>query len=288
MRSHPLNSKSVPLTRGSEPVLEYVDAHCHLHDPRIIRDIPGIVQRAEAAGVTCMVTCATMEENFEATSALARQYPAIVPCYGIHPWFLDSLSPGWQQVLGDRVAAEPCGIGETGLDFMDRHADRERQLAVFAFHLSLARDLARPVNIHIRKAWDPFIRLLKKIGLLKTPGLVHSFSGSAELVKVLERYNLYISFSGSVTRPGAKKVVKALNAVSRDRILLETDTPDIYPSVPDPDPHGLNEPKNLPAIARIAAARAGVPVPEFARRAHANALAVFSDIIPADASGKMR
>jgi TatD DNase family protein len=116
---------------------------------------------------------------------------------------------------------------------------------------------------------------------------VHSFSGSAELVKVLERYNLHISFSGSVTRPGAKKVLKALNAVSGDRILLETDTPDIYPSVPDPDPHGLNEPKNLPAIARIAAARAGVPAPEFVRSAHANAMAVFSAILPTDA-GRQR
>jgi TatD DNase family protein len=272
--------------RGSEQGLQYVDAHCHLHDHRIISDIPGIVQRAEAAGVTCMVTCATMEENFEATAMLARRYPAVVPCYGIHPWFLDSLTSRWKQVLGDRVAAEPCGIGETGLDFMDKQADRERQLAVFAFHLALARDLARPVNIHIRKAWDPFVRMLKKTGPLKTPGLVHSFSGSAELVKVLARYNLYISFSGSVTRPGAKKVVKALNAVSMDRILLETDTPDIYPSVPDPDSHGLNEPKNIPFIARIAAARAGVPFPEFARRAHANALTVFSPVIPEDDSGQ--
>lgn len=271
--------------RASGQGLQYVDAHCHLHDLRIIRDIPGIVQRAEAAGVTRMVTCATMEENFEATAMLARRYPAVVPCYGIHPWFLDSLTSRWKQVLGDRVAEEPCGIGETGLDFMDRHADRERQVAVFAFHLALARDLARPVNIHIRNAWDPFVRMLKKTGPLKTPGLVHSFSGSAELVKVLARYNLFISFSGSVTRPGARKVVKALNAVSVDRVLLETDTPDIYPSVPDPDPHSLNEPKNLPLIAQIAAARAGVPVPEFVRRAHANALAVFSPVIPADSRG---
>lgn len=279
MSADPLTSKFDPLTRVSGPVFNYVDAHCHLHDPRIVNDIPGVVQRAKAAGVTHMVTCATMEENFESTSALARQYPGIVPCYGIHPWFLTSLSGKWQQVLGERVTAESCGIGETGLDFMDRQADRERQMAVFTFHLALARDLERPINIHIRKAWDPFVRMLKKTGPLKTPGLVHSFSGSAELVKVLERYHLYISFSGSVTRPGAKKVVKALNAVSSNRVLLETDTPDIYPSVPDPDPHGLNEPKNLPAIAQIASDRAGVPFPEFVRNTHANAMAVFSPII---------
>jgi TatD DNase family protein len=265
----------------SEPILQYADAHCHLHDHRIVKDVPGIVQRAADAGVTHMVSCATMEENFEATATLARQYPAIVPCYGIHPWFLDALTPKWQQVLGDRVAAKSCGIGETGLDFMDKHADRDGQLAVFTWHLTLAQDLERPINIHIRKAWDPFIRLLKKTGPLKTPGLVHSFSGSAEMVKLLIRYNLYISFSGSVTRPGAKKVVNALKAVPGDRILLETDAPDIYPSVQNPDPHGLNEPKNLPAIARIAADRAGVPVVDLVGQAYANARAVFGPIIPA-------
>jgi TatD DNase family protein len=259
--------------------MQYVDVHCHLHDQRVVKDVAGIVQRAADAGVTHMVTCATMEENFEATAMLARQYPAIVPCYGIHPWFLASLSPNWRQVLGDRVAAEPCGIGETGLDFMDRQADRERQLEVFTFHLALARDLERPINIHIRKAWDSLLQILKKTGPLKTPGLVHSFSGSAELVKVLVRYNLNISFSGSVTRPGAKKIVTALKAVPKDRILLETDSPDIYPSVPNPAPHGLNEPENLPAIAQIAATRAGVPVLDFVRQAYANALGMFGPVL---------
>ena len=262
----------------SEKILQYVDAHCHLHDHRIIEDIQGIVQRAEAAGVTRMVTCATMEENFEATNSLADQYKAVFPCYGIHPWFLDTLSENWFRKLGDQVADTASGVGETGLDFMDKNADRERQMEVFAGHMSLARDLERPINIHIRKAWDAFIRLIKKTGPLKTPGLVHSFSGSADLAVLLERYNLYISFSGSVTRPGAKKVVNALKAVSRDRYLLETDTPDIYPSVPDQDAHGLNESKNLPAIARIAAERAGVPVPDFVRRAYANALQVFAPV----------
>ncbi len=276
---------SESLTGEPGGVLPYVDVHCHLHDFRIINDISGIVQRAEAAGVTHMVTCATMEENFAATSALARQYPAIVPCYGIHPWFLESLSANWKQVLGDRVASEACGIGETGLDFTDKQADRDQQLAVFTFHLALARDLERPINIHIRKAWDPLVQMMKKAGPLKTPGMVHSFSGSAELVKVMERYNLYISFSGSVTRPEAKKVVKALNAVSRDRILLETDSPDIYPSVSDPDPHGLNEPKNLPAIAQIASARAGVPYPEFVRSVYANAMTVFAPVLKSDETG---
>lgn len=262
--------------------MSFIDSHCHLHDTRILGDIPGILSRAAAAGVTHMVTCATMEDNFDETARLADTYPSVLPCYGIHPWFLDSLSDHWRRVLADRVAGSRSGIGETGLDFMIPGADRDRQIEVFSFHLDLARELARPINIHVRKAWDALIHILKRTGPLEAPGLIHSFSGSADMVRLLERYNLYISFSGSVTRPNAKKVVRALNAVSEDRLLLETDTPDIFPSFPGRPARGLNEPGYLAFIAETAAARAGRDVAEFIHKAHDNGLRVFAPILPGE------
>ncbi|WP_022667303.1 TatD family hydrolase [Desulfospira joergensenii] len=262
--------------------MKYIDSHCHLHDERIQGDIPGILARAEEAGVRYMVSCATMESNFKRTRSLSREYGSILPCYGIHPWFLDSLSDRWEQVLGEQAAPEPCAIGETGLDFMDKAADRDKQIRVFRFHLELANTLGRPVNIHIRKAWDALIQILKKSGPLKTPGLIHSYSGSADLIPVLEKFNLYISFSGSVTRPNAKKVVKAVRAVSKDRILLETDAPDIYPSLDEPagSTPRLNEPANLVPIAGAAARIRGMNVEELAETAYDNSLKIFSPVLP--------
>ena len=152
--------------------------------------------------------------------------------------------------------------------------------------LMLAREMERPVNIHIRKAWDAFVRLLKKLGKFKTPGLIHSYSGSADLIPVFEAHNLYISFSGSVTQPGAKKVVKALKAVSRERFVLETDTPDIYPYLPDPEAHRLNEPKNLAGIARIASERAGFEFETFSDQAYENSLDLFSPLLERKKAGQ--
>ena len=243
-------------------------------------DIPHIVDRARKAGVQYMISCATMEENFDKTAELASAYESVIPCFGIHPWFLDSLSENWQQTLETFLAAQGSGIGETGLDFTDKGADQELQIRVFSHHLALARELERPINIHIRKAWDRFIHLLKKFGPLKTPGLIHSYSGSLDMIPLFEKYNLYISFSGSVTRPNARKVVRALGAVSGERLVIETDTPDIYPSLSAPKENTLNEPKNLPAIAQIAARRVNMGFEEFSAQAYNNSLTLFTPILP--------
>jgi len=262
---------------------QFIDSHCHLHDDRIFADIPHMVMRAQKAGVRYMVSCATMEDNFVQTARLASNFDSVIPCFGIHPWFLDSLSENWQQTLEAFVAVPGAGIGETGLDFMDKGANRDLQLQVFSHHMMLARELERPINIHIRNAWDSFLRLLKKMGPLKTPGLIHSYSGSADMIPLLERYNLYISFSGSVTRPNARKVVKALRAVSPDRFVIETDTPDIFPSFPNLEANQankLNEPKNLVVIAHIAAQRRQMGFEEFVNHAYNNSLILFHPILP--------
>jgi len=258
----------------------FIDSHCHLHDDRIYRDIPNIIARSETAGVQYMVTCATMENNFKQTAGLAREYRSVLPCFGIHPWFVGNLSEDWQQTLEMFLTSHRSGIGETGLDFMDKNADQDLQLRVFSHHLNLSNELERPINIHIRKAWDAFIHLLKKIGPLKKPGLIHSYSGSADMIPLFEKYNLYISFSGSVTRTNARKVIKSLETVSRNRILLETDAPDIYPSLPNPVTNKFNEPENLPFIAEIAAKRANIGFEELANHAYHNGLTVFNPLLP--------
>lgn len=259
----------------------FIDSHCHLHDSRVISDVPGIESRAREKNVRYMVSCATMEENFEATAQLSRTYRSILPCFGIHPWFVNTMSDQWKQRLEKYLVDGPYGIGETGLDFTDKTMDRDLQIRVFEHHLMLARELERPINIHVRKAWDTFIHLLKKMGKFKVPGVIHSYSGSADMVRIFERHGLYLSFSGSVTRPSAKKVIKALKTVSPERFVLETDAPDIYPCLPEPGFSRLNEPGNIPAIAQVAARRIPMAVEDFSQQAYDNSRTVFECLIQA-------
>ncbi|WP_300463720.1 TatD family hydrolase [Desulfobacula sp.] len=265
--------------------MQFIDSHCHLHDSRILSGIPGILDRANKANVRYMVSCATKETNFELTATLSRQYPSILPCFGVHPWCVDSLSEHWKEQLEHYLLTYPSGIGETGLDFTDKTADRDLQIKVFEHHLVLARELERPINIHIRNAWDTFIHVLKKYGTFKVPGIIHSYSGSADMVPIFEKKGLYVSFSGSVTNPGAKRVINALKRVSKDRFVLETDAPDIYPCLAVPTVSRLNEPGNLPAIARIAASRIGREYEAFSRHAYENSLTLFHPLVQGKKDG---
>ncbi len=264
--------------------MKFLDSHCHLHDSRIVSDIEGIVERARLVNIQYMVSCATMEDNFELTAQLSEKFDAVLPCFGLHPWFIHLRSKQWKACLEKYLVAYPSGIGETGLDFTDKSWNRDDQIKVFEHHLKLSIELKRPINIHIRNAWDAFNHVLKKTGKLPVPGLIHSYSGSADMVPIFERYNLYISFSGSVTHPLAKKVVKALKIVSKDKFVLETDTPDIYPYLDEPDNKHLNEPKNLPAIAhiasrRVASGRIGISEQKFVAHAYENAKTLFHPLL---------
>ncbi|MGD9826717.1 TatD family hydrolase, partial [Desulfobacter sp.] len=170
----------------------------------------------------------------------------------------------------------------TGLDFMDKGADRDLQIQVFKTHLALACDLNRPINIHIRKAWDAILKILKHHGPLAAGGVIHSYSGSADLVPLFEKFNLHISFSGSLTRSNAKKVIQSLGAVSLDRIVFETDTPDIVPQFildAHPGETPLNQPANVPEIVEVAAQRRGMAFETLARWGYENSLALFGPIL---------
>lgn len=257
----------------------YFDSHTHLHDSRIIRDVEGIIQRALDAGVMGMATCATMEENFETTAELARRFDGIIPFFGIHPWFIKTRSAGWQDTITGYLEDSPSGVGETGLDFTDKSWDRDDQISVFKDHLALARELKRPINIHIRKAWDTFVHILKQLGKFPVPGMVHSYSGSADMIPVLAKFNLYISFSGSVTNPAAKKTARAIEKAVKGKFVLETDTPDINPYINGERISGLNEPKFVPQIAETASRRIGMDVKDFASRAYENSMVLFGSLM---------
>lgn len=189
------------------------DAHCHLQ--ALASDGAGLaIGRARASGVARMACCATGEEDWAAVQALAEAHSEVVPLFGLHPWKASGARPGWEARLGDLLAGSPAGLGECGLDFSRRPADREAQVAALRLQLRLASRLNRPVALHCVRAWGPLLALLREEGVPSSGALVHAFSGSAETARELQDLGLFLSFS----RPG-----HALGAVGEEHLLVESD-----------------------------------------------------------------
>lgn len=259
--------------------MRLTDSHCHLQDARLAGDLEGVLARAREAGVRRFVACGTAEADWDAVLALAARHADVVPLLGLHPWYVGQATPGWVDRLEAQLQAHPeAGIGEAGLDFALeelREEDRQRQEDALRAQLRLAKALDRPLSLHCRRAWEPLATLAREEGLPARGAVVHAFSGSAETARELQALGFHLSFGCGLARPGAAKAARALRAVSLDRLLLETDAPDLPPRhLP-----GWEARPNEPAALRVALAAAaqllGLGEEDLAARIEANAARIF-------------
>jgi len=258
--------------------IELFDAHWHLQDKRIISDSDRIINGWQRHGGTFLSCCGTCEEDWQAVADLSDQYPCILPSFGIHPWSAGTAGDNWSATLENFLDSRLSGIGEIGLDLIKK-GDFDLQKTIFKTQISMAKEKKRPVSIHMRKAWDPFIHILKHIGPLPAGGLIHAYSGSADMIPLFETYGFYISFSGPITSKNNKKVRKALQNTSLDRILIETDAPDMMFSLPDTLDQKTNKPENLVYIASAAAETLNLSFEKLARITVSNGKKLFHQVI---------
>ncbi|MBN2164535.1 MAG: TatD family hydrolase [Pontiellaceae bacterium] len=250
------------------------DCHNHIQDMRLFPQFNAVMDRARMAGVVRMGVKGCCEADWPRVAEIAESYDGIYPSFGLHPWFIADRSEGWLLELEGWLHRYPtAGVGEIGIDHKVMGYDAEDQDRVFIGQLNLARRLKRPVTIHCRNAWGVLIKLLDFVGPLPRGMLIHCFGGSSEVAQELVRRGAYISFSGSITRPNNRKAGRAIRAVPEDRILIETDAPDLMPSTAIGD---LNEPANVRLVLEKAAELRGISETELARLTFQNAARFYS------------
>jgi TatD DNase family protein len=210
------------------------DSHCHLHDRRI-RDAEAQIARARAAGVTGFLLAGVGPDGWPDEDALARAHPDLHVAYGVHPQLVaeldDAASDAAVQALtgaldGTDASVRAVAVGEIGLDGLgDRKPSLDRQERAFRRQLAEARARDLPVSLHILQAHGRALALLKADGLPRAGGVMHSYSGSADLVREYLGLGLHLSFAGPVTYENAPKIEAAARAVPGERLLVETDAP---------------------------------------------------------------
>ncbi|HAZ63992.1 MAG TPA: TatD family deoxyribonuclease, partial [Armatimonadetes bacterium] len=197
----------------------WCDAHCHLHD---IPPHDGFAALADAraAGLAVLVHCGTQPANWPLGARLATADSAVVPCFGLHPYWAAAPGP-WLDELRAALLAQPSAVGEIGLDRTRHGAPWPQQEAAFAAQLALAAELERPAMIHAVRTWQP---LLTHLDAHRPPRfLLHAYNGSAELVPQLLARGAWFSFAGATLRPERARAHAALRAVPADRLLAESD-----------------------------------------------------------------
>ena len=254
---------------------ELIDTHAHLDDERFAADLPAVVERAAATGVSRIVVVATTAATSRICVDMAAQYDSLFATVGIQPNHVAEAAPGdWDEVVRLATAPKVVALGETGLDRYWDHTPFPQQEDYFARHLELARKHQLPVVIHCREAEADVVRMLRaefdRHGPIR--GVMHSFTGDITTARDCLAMGLFISFAGMVTYKNAQPLRDVAKEVPLDRLLVETDSPYLAPV---PQRGKRNEPAFVAHTAASLAESRGLTLAVIAEHTTRNARALF-------------
>ncbi len=212
-------------------MLEFIDSHAHYDDEKFDEDRDSLLEDIHNnKGVKRIINIGCTIERSNLSVELSKKHEHIYAAVGIHPEDVGDLQEDYLDVLRE-LSKNPktVAIGEIGLDYhLDCFKEQsEKQKEVFIAQLELAKELSLPVVIHSRDATNDTLEILenyKNIG-----GVMHCFSGSADVAKIVLDYGFSISFTGVLTFKNAKKAIEALKVIPMDKLLVETDCPYMAP-----------------------------------------------------------
>src|SRR5688572_9065510 len=249
-----------------------IDTHCHLTDERLLTQLPDVLARAEAAGVTRMITIGTTPDDARAAIALCMGRSNLRCAVGVHPNHSHEVPFEDLPVLRD-LQDDPSvvALGEMGLDYHWDFAPRDQQRRCFEFQLGLATELNRPVVIHCREATDDCLAVMR--GFPKVRAVFHCFTGSpGEAEKILAQGYL-LGYTGAATFKRNDALREAVRLTPPDRLLVETDAPYM---TPEPmRKQKVNEPALVVHVAEVVAREKGMSYADFERAVMGNAARFF-------------
>ncbi len=254
---------------------ELVDSHCHLDFPDFQEELPQVIARARAAGVTRMVTICTKLRNLPRVRDIVASYDGVFYAAGTHPMSAaDEPLVSVAELVA--LARDPkfVGIGETGLDYHYSADSKVVQQTSLRLHIEAAQETGLPLIIHARAADEDVAAILAE-GLAKRPFtcVMHCFSSGADLAKAALEMGFYLSMSGIAAFPKSGELRDIFAAAPLSRILVETDSPYL---APPPYRGRRNEPAYTAFTAKAGAQVFGVTEAAFAAATTANFERLFT------------
>jgi TatD DNase family protein len=210
--------------------MKLIDAHCHLET----KDFPvagEVIARAKLSGVVHAVVVGLLQKpgDFGNAIAAARAHPDfLTPTIGVHPHDAAVATPqDWDELAKLAALPEVKAVGETGLDYYYDHSPREVQAQMFRKQCQLAKQVGKPIVIHVRDAHDECADILKSEGMRE--GMIHCFTGDLPAARKYLDLGFFLSISGVVTYKKTEPLQEAVKFAPLDRLMVETDSPYLSP-----------------------------------------------------------
>jgi len=251
----------------------YIDSHAHLCREYYPNDFQEVIQRAIKHRVEKIILPCVSAESIPDIFEVAQQFPNnIFPLIGLHPTDINQDFKNQLVVLekhlNDKIVV---GIGETGIDLYHDKTFYAEQLIAFEAQLHWAKEIQKPLSIHIRDGFNEAFSVLKKFKSVPLRGILHCFSGGIQEAKWAVDHGFLLGISGVVTfkKNKLQDIVKELGI---NAITLETDAPFL---APDPYRGKRNESAYIPIIAEKIATVLEISIEEVMSTTTANVEAMF-------------
>ena len=259
------------------------DAHNHLQDERLDGVRSDLEKQLPALGVREMVVNGSCEEDWGQVAELARRHEWVRPAFGLHPWWVKGRGPEWRERLQEwwRLFPEAV-VGEMGLDRWIPEPDVAAQRECFEWQWGQAVGDGRAITVHCLRAFGLLEEVLGGLPAAPRGFLLHSYGGPVEMVPGWVRRGAYFSLSPYFAHERKRGQLQTFRAVPLERLLIETDAPDMWPPV-ERNAHRLlladgseaNSPLNVAFCYGLAAELRGMPVDELEQVVEANYRRLF-------------
>ncbi|WP_293943380.1 TatD family hydrolase [Sphingomonas sp.] len=211
--------------------MSLIDSHCHLNYAGLVERQGEVLERARARGVAGFLNISTRQSEWADIVAVAEREPDVWASIGVHPHEADAHPDLGAAALID-AADHPrvIAIGECGLDYYYDKSDRAAQRERFGAHIEAARATGLPLVVHTRDAEEDTGQILTAaVARGGVTGVLHCFTGSADLARKALDLGFFISLSGIVTFKNARDLQDTAKFIPADRLLVETDAPFLAP-----------------------------------------------------------
>lgn len=253
---------------------KFIDSHAHLDDERFDEDRDEVIAFLYENDVQIVLNPGSDLNSSKKALALAEKYPFIYAAVGFHPHDSKYMKEEHLDIFKEMAGKKKViAIGEIGLDYYYDNSDRDVQRKWFREQIRLARELDLPYIVHNRDSHEDVLRIMKEEHYEGARGILHCYSGSAELSREFIKLGFYISLGGPVTFKNARVPKLVAKEVPFDKLLIETDSPYL---TPEPYRGKRNEPKYVKYVAEEIAKIRNVSLDEVAEKTGENFNRLFN------------